>query len=69
MALETNNPFESDRIHENQGSAEEGARHAEPDAGNESVEGEHHRQGPPGHAEPERERPNSEGDRGLDGFK
>jgi hypothetical protein len=61
------NPFEDERLHENQLSAEEGARRPEP-AGDDSIEGEHH-QGPPGEAEPEGERPNSEGDRGLDGFK
>jgi len=68
MAAHPRNPFDDERTHENQRSAEEGARHPEPSGDWDSLEGEHH-QGPPPEAEPEGERPNGEGDRGLDGFK
>ena len=57
---------ERERIHENQRSAEEGARKGE--RRGEGVEG-GPQSGPPAQAEPEDERPNGEGDRGLDGFK
>ena len=58
---------ESERIHENQRSAEEGARKPE-DRNAGDVE--HGRPaGPAPHAEPVEEAPHSEGDDGLDGFR
>jgi hypothetical protein len=67
MASEPKNPSttESERIHENQRSAEEGARKPERRAG----DVEHAPAGPAPRAEPVEEAPHSEGDRGLDGFR
>lgn len=63
--MATHKPSSRERVHENQRSAEEGARKPE-----ERGDVEHGRPaGPAPHAEPIEEAPHSEGDRGLDGFR